>query len=74
MELFSDNKNKVIVSREEVAAFRATWPCCKLRDRAYWFEFDSRGDMVDCDVPEQDDGPEANALSNDARDFWEGAK
>ena len=59
---------KVRVSRDGVAAFNATWPCSKLRDsRAYWFEFDSRGDLVDTDCPEQDDGPEASAMADDCR-------
>jgi len=59
---------KVRYSREEIAAFNRTWPCSELRDtRAYWFEFDSTGDLVDTDVPEQDDGGAALALSQDAK-------
>lgn len=61
-------KRKVRFSREEVAKFRATWPCSNLRDRSYWFEFDGNGDLVDCDVPEHDDGGGALALSQEA---WE---
>lgn len=62
--------HKVRVSKEGVAAFNATWPCSTLRaTRAYWFEFDSRGDLVDTDVPEQDDGPALLAMSEDAKDF-----
>lgn len=60
---------KVIFSRDEVNEFRATWPCCKLRARSYWFEFDSDGNLVDTDVPEQDDGPESSALAAMAHDF-----
>lgn len=71
MELFSGNKRKVIVSREEVDAFRSSWPGCKLRSRSYWFEFDSNSCLVDTDVPEHDDGPEAAALAEDARTFFE---
>ena len=57
---------KVRVSRTGVALFNAQWPASKLQsDRAYWFEFDSLGDLTDSDVPEQDDGPEAAALSDD---------
>lgn len=73
MELFSGNRRKVIVPREEVNAFRARWPGCRLRDRSYWFEFDAHGDLVDTDVPEQDDGPEASALAEDAKTFLEEA-
>ena len=59
-------KNKVRVSRQEVANFNSTWPCSELRDcRAYWFEFDNTRDLIDCDVPEQDDGSAASALSQD---------
>lgn len=66
-----NNSRKVIFSREEVDAFRATWPCCKLRSRSYWFEFDAGGNLVDTDVPEHDDGAEAAALADDARAYLE---
>jgi len=74
MHKLSGNPNKIIVSRDTVNRFRQSWPCCKLRDRSYWFEFDQSGNLVDTDVPEQDDGPEAVALSNDAKLFWESTK
>lgn len=61
---------KVIVSRGEVANFNSRWPCSSLREsRAYWFEFDASGDLVDTDVPEQDDGPAAAALADDCKAF-----
>jgi hypothetical protein len=64
---------KVIFSRQEIALFNAQWPCSELRSsRAYWFEFDHQGDLVDTDVPEQDDGRAAAALSEDARDILNG--
>lgn len=57
---------KVIVSRAEVRLFNARWPGSKLQTyRAYWFEFDAKGDLVDTDVPEQDDGDAAAALSQE---------
>lgn len=57
---------RVRVSRTGVALFNAPWPCSKLQtNRAYWFEFDERGQLTDSDVPEQDDGPEALALGGD---------
>ena len=60
--------NKVRVSREGVAAFNRRWPGSTLRDsRAYWFEFDVDGDLIDVDVPEQDDGPAAVAMADDCR-------
>lgn len=71
MELFSGNKRKVIVSREEVREFNRHWPCSELRDRSYWFEFAENGDLVDTDVPEHDDGSAAVALSQDAQRFLE---
>lgn len=59
---------KVIVSREEVAEFNRRWPCSELRStRAYWFEFDASGDLVDTDVPEHDDGRAAAAMSEDCK-------
>lgn len=63
---------KVRYSREEITKFNASYPCSTLRDsRAYWFEFDESGDLVDTDCPEQDDGPAALALSNDASTWLE---
>jgi len=71
METFSGNPRKVICSRADVADFNSRWPCSTLRNRAYWFEFDLNGDLVDTDVPEHDDGPAAVALSQDAWAFLE---
>ena len=43
---------------------------CTLRPtRAYWFEFDAGGDLVDTDCPEQDDGPAASAMADDCRAY-----
>lgn len=66
--------NKVRVTRAGVRCFNATWPCSKLRPklrptRAYWFEFDNQGDLIDTDLPEQDDGPAASALANDCKAY-----
>lgn len=62
--------NKVLVTRDEVAAFNRSWPCSTLRDtRAYWFQFDGNGDLVDTDCPEQDDGPAASAMANDCKAY-----
>lgn len=61
---------KVIVSREGVASFNRAWPCSTLRNtRAYWFEFDSHGDLVDTDCPAHDDGPAASAMADDCKAF-----
>ena len=57
---------KVRVSATGVALFNRRWPCSQLREsRAYWFDFDESGDLVDCDVPEHDDGPAAVAMAAD---------
>lgn len=66
-----NNSRKVIFSKDEIDAFRAQWPGCRLRSRSYWFEFDSDGNLVDTDVPEHDDGTDALALSQDALEFLE---
>ena len=58
---------KVIVSRDAVAVFNLQWPCSTLRDRSYWFEFATNGDLVDTDVPEHDDGPAATAMAGDCQ-------
>lgn len=63
--------SKVRVSREGVRAFNARWPCSELRHRSYWFEFDYDWDLIDTDVPEQDDGSAALALSLDCQMFLE---
>lgn len=56
----------VRVSPEGVALFNSRWPGSELRaSRAYWFEFDESGDLVDTDVPESDDGSAALAMSAD---------
>lgn len=61
---------KVRVSAAGVASFNRAWPCSSLRSsRAYWFEFDSTGDLVDTDCPESDDGPAASAMADDCRAF-----
>jgi len=74
LEIFSGNPRKVIVPREAIAKFNAQWPCSELRtSRHYWFEFDSSGDLVDCDVPQHDDddGRAAAALAEDCLEFLE---
>lgn len=61
---------KVIVSTLGVRLFNAQWPCSTLRDsRAYWFEFDASGDLVDTDCPEHDDGPAASAMADDCKAY-----
>ena len=60
--------NKVRVSKAGVYQFNRTWPCSELRsNRAYWFEFDGRRDLVDVDVPESDDGSAASAMADDCK-------
>lgn len=69
MHLFPGTR-KVFVSRDDVASFNRQWPCSELRStRAYWFEFDARGDLVDTDCPESDDGSAASAVVEDCREF-----
>lgn len=61
--------SKIIVDRMEVSLFNRMWPGSTLRDRSYWFEFDTNGDLVDTDVPEQDDGPAASAMAEDCKAY-----
>jgi hypothetical protein len=70
IEAFSGNPNRIIVSSLGVSLFNAHWPTSNLRDRAYWFEFDSCGNLIDTDVPEHDDGNAAVALVNDCGEFF----
>lgn len=66
------NTRKVIVSREDVAHFNSRWPGSNLSpSRAYWFEFDTIGNLIDTDVPDHSDGPAAAALAQDALDWLE---
>ena len=69
MKILSSNPRKVRVSQAEVQLFRQGWPCNNLRDRSYWFEFDAKGDLVDTNVSERDDGPGASSLAEDAKAF-----
>lgn len=54
-------------SRADVIAFKRQWPCSGLRDQQYWFQFEAKGDLVDTNVGERDDGSAATALSHDAQ-------
>ena len=70
MDMINILNRKVIVLRTAIALFNAQWPCSELRDsRAYWFEFDSDGDLIDTDCPESDDGLAASALADDCKAF-----
>lgn len=66
--------NKIGFSGAEVVDFMRTFPCSGLRERSYWFEFDSEGNLIDTDVPEHDDGPGATALCEQAHEYWQGLK
>lgn len=56
----------VRVSADGVAAFNRGWPCSELDStRAYTFEFDDHGDLVDTDVPQEHDGSAAAAMAED---------
>ncbi len=60
----------VRVSRDGVRLFNNRWPCSELRaNRSYWFEFDESGDLIDTDVPEQDDGRAAAAMAEDCKEY-----
>jgi hypothetical protein len=67
MDILSEvGPRKVRVSSVGVALFNGRWPCSELRTtRAYWFEFDESGDLIDSDVSEHDDGPAAVAMAAD---------
>lgn len=61
---------KVRVSADGVASFNRGWPCSELRStRAYWFEFSTSGDLIDCDVPHTDDGAAATAMAADCLEY-----
>lgn len=60
----------VRVSAEGIASFNRGWPCSELRaTRAYWFEFDESGDLIDTDCPLSDDGPAASAMCDDCKAY-----
>lgn len=68
-------RNKVRVSPVGVALFNTRWPGSKLDiTRAYWFEFDNDGNLIDTDVPEHSDGAEAAALADDCWEWHTGGK
>lgn len=68
---FRRNRRRIIVPANDVATFNSRWPCSTLRTEHgnYIFEFDVIGDLIDCDVPESDDGPAASAMADDCREF-----
>lgn len=58
----------VSVSKNDVEAFKHSWPCSGIASRAVWFTFDKRnGDLLDTNM--KDDGPAAVALSQDAQAY-----
>ena len=64
----------VSVSRDEVEAFKASWPCSHLPNKSVWFQFDKRnGDLVDMrpsNLEERGaDGSAVLALSQDAQAY-----
>jgi hypothetical protein len=65
-------ERQVRVTRNEVGNFNARWPCSELRaTRSYWFQFGNNGDLIDTDVPEQDNGSAASAMVADCKEFIE---
>ena len=62
---------RVTVSREEVSAFKSSWPCSGLATRSIGFLFDKRnGDLVDVwGQGKKNDGAAMLALSHDASNF-----
>lgn len=68
--------HKALVTSAGIALFNARWPCSELRStRAYWFEFEANGDLVDTDCPESDNGSAAKALADDCQAWlFEGTK
>lgn len=56
-----------IVTPTGVAAFNRRWPCSELdSSRAYSFDFDDAGNLVDTDAP---DGSAAAVMADDCRAF-----
>lgn len=63
--------NRVTYETGEIIDIMARWPCSGLMlEKAYWFEFDQRGDLIDASTS-ADDASEASgaagALADDAR-------
>lgn len=62
--------SRVDFSRAEVQAFKRRWPASGLPDRALWFEYDARGDVVDMtpgDFSEADASGALSALAGDGK-------
>lgn len=69
-DILTHQGNKVIVSKIGIRLFNAQWPCSELRaSRAYWFEFDEHGNLIDTDCPQQDDGSAAVAMAEDCKAY-----
>lgn len=62
----------VTVGQPEVHEFKRQWPASGLGSGPYYFEFDSRGNLVDVEGPGAQswaDGPALVALSEDAQEY-----
>ena len=69
-QIYEVSKNKILVTRLGIGIFNGRWPDSNLRsERHYWFEFSENEDLIDTDVPDQDDGPAAKALVEDCREY-----
>lgn len=70
----SPDGSRVTVTRKEVEAFKDSWPCSGLPDKAITFEFDKKGNLVGIQPDSSEfDGPALLALSQDAQTYggWE---
>jgi hypothetical protein len=61
--------NRVQIAERDVRAFNHAWPCSPIEARPHWAEFDARGDLVDHDFTEAEDGSAALALIDEAQDY-----
>lgn len=63
---------RVLVSRSEVEAFKAQWPCSGLKSAPVAFTFSGDGELTDIqgmDWRNTDAGEALSALSEDARQY-----
>jgi hypothetical protein len=64
-----DGYKRIYFSKREVIEWKRRWPVSGLKDKGYWFEFDTRGDLVDTNVSANEDGGGAAALASDAKEM-----
>lgn len=64
----------VILNARDVATFNSRWPASPIKARERFVEFNSRGELIDHNFSDDEDGTALLALVQDAEKFWRSGK